>query len=92
MTDGEDREAAFRRLLQDPVAYAAWAAGVRRQWEREHGVEWFHGYRDGREVWRPVRPAEDPMTPARFRMNPRRAEAYAAKLQAARTGTHPVRG
>jgi hypothetical protein len=92
-----DRELAFRRMLQKPAELAAWAAGVREQWERERGVEWLHGAR-----WRPVRPPDDPERPATFRFNPERAAAYRAKLAAAKSGasisdatradTHPASG
>ena len=97
-----DRELAFRRMLQEPAELAAWCAGVREQWEREHGVEWSHGYRDGVEVWRPRRPPPDPDRSPAFRFNLNRAKQYAAKLAAAKSSasisdaarpeTHPARG
>lgn len=96
-----DAELAFVRMLQNPARFAAWGAAVREQWERERGVEWLHGYRHGREIWKGVRPPPDPDRTPQFRFNPARAAAYAARElaassasigDAARTGTHPVRG
>jgi hypothetical protein len=97
-----DRELAFRRMLQNPAELAAWAAGVREQWERARGVEWLHGYRDGVQVWRPRRPPPDLDHSPQFRFNPKRAAHYAAKLAAAKSGasisdatradTHPASG
>lgn len=91
-------------MLDEPQELAAWAAGVREQWEREHGVEWLQGYRDGVAVWRPRRPPPDPERTPQFRFNPNRAAHYAAKLaklaaaesgasisDEARPETHPAR-
>ena len=76
MTDDEaGDEAAFVAMLKSPREYGAWAAKVRQQWEREHGVEWLHGAR-----WRSTRPPDDPERPATWRFNPERAARYRAKL------------
>lgn len=103
MTDDplSDAELAFVRMLQRPAAFAAWAAEVRAQWQRERGVEWLHGYRHGREIWKGVPPPPDPDQAPQWRFNPNRAAAYAVKLAAAkaraaidatRAETHPVSG
>lgn len=52
-------EVAFLELLSRPAAYAVWAAGVRLEWELAN-VVWFHGYRNGKAVWRRNRPPRDP--------------------------------
>jgi hypothetical protein len=51
-------EIAFRELLARPASFAQWAAGVRRAWEREN-VLWFHGFSNGKPVWKVDRPPPD---------------------------------
>jgi hypothetical protein len=65
-----DAELAFRRLVADRAAYAAWAAAAVLAWERDH-VVWFHGYRNGVAVWRPERPPPDPDPERTTRFAPR---------------------
>jgi plasmid stabilization system protein ParE len=95
-----DAELAFVRMVQQPARYAGWAAEVRAEWQRERGVEWLHGYRHGRQIWKGVPPPPDPDHVPQWRFNPNRAAVYAARKLAAsnasigdtpRTGTHPSR-
>jgi hypothetical protein len=53
-------EAEWLLLLRSPNAYAAHVDQVRRAWEAEN-VVWFHGYRNGKAVWKPERPPPDPV-------------------------------
>lgn len=76
-----DRERAFLELQQQPRAFAAWAAEVRAQWERERGVEWLHQRAGHPPVWRSTRPAPDPHHVPLMRFNPERAARYAAKAK-----------
>lgn len=60
-------EVAWLKLLQHPQAYAEHVDRVRRRWEAEN-VVWFHGYRNGKAIWRRERPPQEPTdeAPARF--------------------------
>jgi hypothetical protein len=102
--DLTDRELAFRAMLQNPAKLAAWCERARHRWERRRGIEWFHGYRHGREIWKTVRPPPDENSSPRFRENAEVAAQYRAAEAAAkaerlappsatttRTGTHPAR-
>ena len=80
-------ERKFMALRHDPEAFASWSTEVREQWEREHGVEWLH-HRDGKPVWRRVRPTLDPDRSPQFRFNAERAAQYAA----ARAKSRPSMG
>lgn len=46
------------RLTANPRASAAYAREAREAWERDN-VVWFHGFADGRAVWRAERPPPD---------------------------------
>lgn len=48
-------EEKFREMLADPERFSAFAAKCRREWELKN-VVWFHGFANGKAIWKRERP------------------------------------